>query len=88
MNSLELKEYFTVYLLEEEYKEKGTVNDWHQIELLVLMSNTWNPLIVCKQRRSVKNNVNNKLFAYKSYIYIYIYIYMYIYFFPVAKAVW
>ena len=36
-------------------------------------------MTVCKQMTSdsFKNDVTNKLFAYKSYIYIYIYIYIY-----------
>ena len=57
-------------------------NDKHLIKLLVLDSDNWNLLTVCKEmsRFTVKNNVTNKLFAYKSYIYIYIYIYnIYIY---------
>ena len=51
-----------------------------QIELLVLDSNTWNHLAVCKQMSSglFRNNVIFKLLIYVSYIYIYIYIYTYI----------
>ena len=57
-----------------------------QIELLVLESNIWNHLTVCKQMSysSFKDKVTNKLFVYKSHThthththtYIYIYIYM------------
>ena len=46
-----------------------------QIELLMLMNNTWNYLTVYKQMSSntFKNKVTNKLFAYNVHIYIYIY---------------
>ena len=41
------------------------------IELLMLTSNTWNHLTVCKQMSSgsFKNNITSKQFTYKSYIY-------------------
>ena len=38
-----------------------------KIELLMLNSNTWNYLTVCKQMNSglFKNDITNKLFGYK-----------------------
>ena len=41
-----------------------------QLEILVLNSNTWNYLTVCKQMMpDLFKNLNYKLFAYKSYMY-------------------
>ena len=57
------------------------INDWYQIELLVLDNNTWNDLTVYTRMSSDSiKNATYKLFAHKLYIYIYIYyIYIYIY---------
>ena len=47
-------------------------NEW-----IMLNENTWKHLTVCKQMSSCsfKNNVTDKLFAYKSYIFEILYIY-------------
>ena len=47
------------------------------VELLVLNSNTWKYLTVCKQiSYGLFKNFTDKLFVYKLYIYIYIFIYV------------
>ena len=49
------------------------------VELLVLHSNTWNHLTICRQMSSGSfKNVNYKLCIYKLYVCMYVYIYVYI----------
>ena len=48
-------------------------NDWSQIELLVLHSNIWNHLTVCKQIGPGFFNMSTTSYLFTNYIYIYSY---------------